>query len=766
MYNLENFLAINKKNYNTNPTLTNRNSDLKLYDRLQVDFDFSVSGDLTVISESTLDHLKNTPKFLRDWQADDMRRNQVGNYYQNPLNDYLIVIIGALSVIIGKITVWTWTGEESIDGEPVENRESACLPIPGTEKYYDIMQECTKATETYKIHTDRLSNVVPVGGGSDASSTDPAKMPDRPHYLTCMATNRVLEYIIYQADGKTDTETILSCFTALLTKDVVEYYTRFRFMPIADAFKLIPKTELPTCQSNPISGAQEGTPLEPEAAALLLTPEIKALLDEIYTSCEEFILYTRNRYSHDCRVWQNIKEIMKEYEVFRVMQGMGETQKKLVKDYIGTDKLNRCLALDDLPPTKWNVNVDYYGSAEYTIVPQENVLPPNTNISIIDDYINYYNVANQEIYFMPDYTLDINPRALVFNTLNGVWSNTRTVTITNTGNNTYILNGVGYADFNSSECDIEVYPKYTKLLLTGEQVLINVRARGMITGNTEDYGIVQVIPGIDIQTKVTSNDAIIPCGVLLPSNTISRFGQGIQLEDKLIINANNGPYPILSNAAGELAYTWINPFEYPVTISTVENITDANNLSDLTIELYSSSNTSDTLNVASGITLNTAQSVLWYANVSPHLYSPNTAIYKISTTDGQERLMYIGVYGGDNGISPDGTIEPVGYGVNDESLYNEIVSVDPPDPIYLTTGLYFKLVITGGKPKTKITYYGPNVSGRSTLDATGNCTIQYLVGPDGDQFHTYGVNFLGTGHTRTLIKWCWDGQSNDPLPWI
>ncbi len=718
MENLQNILAIHKHNYNKTPALSETTNKLKLFDRLQFDFEFP-DQEIITLSESTLDHLKNTPKFLRDWQADDMRTNTVGGYFKNPVGEAANLVFSYIEEII-KLIVHTEIDEET--NEEVE------VVIKGMEEFIEEIKKAKAVAGQFTDHTNRLSNVVPVYPN-----------PKRPHYLTCMAVNRVLEYIIYQTDDKKDTETILSCFTALFTNaTIAEFAIEYEAI-----VKLIKSHISFTTRPGP----------DGELKNIYIITLTQAELREIIKFIKTSDAFMESRVQHDYRVWENIQKLMNEYNQFKAIQTIGETQKKLIKNYIGSDKLLASLELNDVTPTKYAVNIDYYGETEYTIVPEETVLPPNTAITILDDYINYYNVANLEIILLPpntEYKLDVNPGALLFDTVNGVWSNNRTISISNTGNGSYSFSNISFSDFKSSEFRYELNPANTRTISPGNTTQLIVSARGMTTGNTIDYGTISITPGVKIQTRVNSNNnIIIPSGILFPSQIVTRFGSNT---DQLIINANNGPYPIYGNTSDEyFQYTWKNESEYPVTISTIENITDSANLTNMDVTIYYSANTEETINVANGFTLNTAESILWYANVAPHIDSPNSAIYKISTTDGQERLIYLGVYGGDNGSPPgdDGLPEePPGGGIDDSSLYNETLNTNPD---IIVTSSNFDLIISAGKPKTQITYSGPDISGSAYLNANGMFTIEDLnISANG--YYTYSVDFAHTKHRRNITK--------------
>ena len=132
-------------------------------------------------------------------------------------------------------------------------------------------------------------------------------------------------------------------------------------------------------------------------------------------------------------------------------------------------------------------------------------------------------------------------------------------------------------------------------------------------------------------------------------------------------------------------------------------------------------------------TINVNGSVLWYANVNAHVEFPNTAIYRVSTIDGQERILTIGIDPGN---------------VDDSNLYNEIINTNPD---IVVTNNFFSIRVYGGKANTIVNYSGPNISGSRLLTANGTTIVaNNRITSNGT--YTYVFDFVGTGHRRTITK--------------
>ena len=126
-------------------------------------------------------------------------------------------------------------------------------------------------------------------------------------------------------------------------------------------------------------------------------------------------------------------------------------------------------------------------------------------------------------------------------------------------------------------------------------------------------------------------------------------------------------------------------------------------------------------------------SVLWYANVKPLVEFPNVSTFLVTTSDGQQRTLTIGI---DRGI------------VDDSNLYNEVVNSSPTT---IVTTAPFTIRVFGGKPNTTFSYTGPSLSGTGTIGANGFANaINTSITSTGS--YTFTFNFDGTNHRRTLTK--------------
>jgi hypothetical protein len=745
--NINQFLNNNQRKSNQNPKFVDSSPTSSVFRRLEYNFTPS-DPSILELSDDVKEHLARMPKLLRDWQAEDMRTGTVNrlNYYKNPVGDISKSIQNTTGAIKDAIPI-----SEGFDFE--SGTTIRAFLVPELQPIYDeaeiVFAECQKFID----HTDRLSNVVEI-------KPDVSELP---HYEQAMAVGRQLLYIVYQTDSIQNNSPILGTFTSLFIVD-----------ELSENNDVI--TPYPALIANSIVVTTSGVGGDGGETTTYSTSLTSEQIETIVNDLKATRALTETRRRHDEKFWRNAQTIVDEYQQLKSMSG-GETQQKLIDNYVGTDELLEKLTIKDVPvePT-YNINMAFDGTITFTprlantntiVIPTIVVrtvpidgaidyyeeLPLTGNIVgdnyyvtstgetwrwngsswiliskqdpvsptlSLDDYIDFYSNNSLNVAFS-GYQLRLTPAAIKFDTDNGIWSPNATIQILNTGTKEYIYPVVSVSNFLNAEIRYTFNPESTgNVLGVGNTVTFNVSARSLSEGNTTDYGVITIVPGLRIQTKLVSQEASF--GVLLPSEISYNIASA---NSRAPINVQSGPYPILSpsSEAPDL-WTWKNLSVDPVTISSLENITEANSANDMTITFYQA-NTPNTLNVN--------DSVLWYANVTPFIEFPNTQTFLISTTDGQQRIMKLGIDPGN---------------VDDSNLYNEVVNSNPD---IVVTNSAFDLRIFGGKPNTLVTVSGPTSSAIRLLPANGNLIIaNNIIEANGS--YTYVFDFNGTNHRRTLTK--------------
>ena len=798
---LEQILTKNINQSNKNEKFTDSSPTSSVFSRLGYDFTPPEKYKLLFdITPEVIQHLKDVPKLMKDWQAEDMRNGVVANYFENPVASYVESLLINLSSILEDIT----TGTETITSSGGESDSMGFLAntvVPGLETVYEETEIALSLTSKFKLHTDRISNVVPITEG-DAED---------PHYLTSSSVGKVLMYVVNQTDNIQNSAPILGSFTSLFTDDALDQIQK----DVIVYRDIIANSIVETIEGG---GGDSGT------TTTYSTDLTEEEIEEIVSNIKSVSNFLSQRINHDFNFWNKTKIITEEYNQFKSINGSGISAKQLINELVGTENLKDKLGIPDNPsPIEKEVKVDLLGRqkivnaltgevieeptqrapiesevenyrdlpiignvvcdayrirstkeryvwngatwilvsgidgnskllgtlssagdlplfnnsiGDYFIIIENGVETARyiweckgwNNVGVktqqspiltLDEFIEKYNANTLNVTFGV-YNFELDPGALIFNTTNGIWSNTRIVTVTNTGNVNYSFSGITTTNFTNSEIRYEIDPATSNTVNIGNSVDLLISARSLTAGNTVDYGVITLQPGIKIQTKVNSRKS--DNGILLPGAITQNVGTPTS---KLRIDEVNGPYRLLSEDSEDPFYfTWRNDSADSVTISTIEDITPNTINTEMTIEFYQA-NTPNTLNIN--------DTVLWYANVTPHVEFPNSFSYKVSTTDGQERLITIGIDRGN---------------VDDSNLYAEIVNSNPD---IVVTNSAFSIRVFDGKPNTRVIFTGPESDSIFNLDANGQFVIaNNVITANGT--YTYVFEFSGTNHRRTLTK--------------
>lgn len=818
---LSKFLTDNRPDINQNRKFPSSSPTSSIFGRLGFDFD-PVDDTVLLLSDAAKKHLQSMPRLLKDWQAEDMRNGNVGNYYKNPLGDLLTSINSALQQIKTKILVSSTTSFNYEEGAATTSNTY----VSNLEEVYNQANFALEEGEKFLRHTNRLSNVEQSEGPTETANST----ADLPHFNDVMSVGRVLLYICYQADGVLNTAPIIGSMTSLFTdQELGTYNTTLAPYPglIANSITIETTTfgESPiTTYTSNLSNSQITT----------ITNNIKALK----------VLFETRR-THDEYFWTKSKDVINEFEGFDAMNGAGEFQNFMVNNFIGTEKLLDSANTPDNPkPFEEQVIVSRSGfvtvynkktgevissdeDLENTILnaePTDTLIttvfdqgePPIANdvtpgestspILTLDEFIERYN-ANVLTVTVENSTLNVNTGAIIFRTFNGIWSGSRIIQITNVSDNVYYYsNAESISNFLNSEVEVDVQDStkrrgiksvtvantgtgysngtvvitgggtdniaatitisnnsisgaittvnitsrgaYTSVptlnvaslggsnanliavlddptnsIANGESFNVSVQFRSLTTGNTIDYGLITIDPGIELRVKGYSN--VSTAGILLPGDISQNVGNSTH---RPLINEFNGPYAILDPAAiGAEKWTFRNLSANSLNIVSVVETTNSlstNGNTHMNVQLYQA-NTPNVLNVN--------DSVLWYANVKPLVEFPNVSTFSVTTADGQERTITIGI---DRGL------------VDDSNTYNEVVNSNPD---IIVTNSPFDIRVFGAKPNTAYTYSGPNISGTGFVLANGYSLIANTTITNTGSY-TYTINFDGTNHRRTLTK--------------
>ena len=264
-------------------------------------FNFSdPNGTVQEFSANTQANLQQFPPVIKEWQATDLKNNDIGGYHQNPVAGYLNTIkITANTICIAIANAYTSPGVDT--NEP---------PGPLPPSYYGpslanvaiAANSIISNTQNMIFHTDKVSGVTPMEGKEDTDIN--------PYYKTLTAYGKQAIYITNQTDGIVDNSPILGSLTSLLVVPQFNSYASNVALYLTKVNTIIAANSDPT-------GAITG----------------------ILSGINELNAFMIERQGHDVAFFTNVKNMINKFNQMRSFSNSGETEKYLLNNVVGTDKI-------------------------------------------------------------------------------------------------------------------------------------------------------------------------------------------------------------------------------------------------------------------------------------------------------------------------------------------------------------------------------------------------------------------------------------------
>lgn len=253
-----------------------------IFDRLG--FPASLSANTIAYSNSTISTLNSIPTLLTPWEMEDIGTSNTGGYFINPANSSINTLNTQFS-LISSISVG------------VSGLENILLAANNVIQSNNIID--------YLDHTDRLSNI-----------KEPSVDADLPHYQTASSVAKILSFVLYQSDGISNNAVYIGNFGSIVT-----YNTVVNYASTITNDRILIQNSIVTDMSGTYS---------------TLTTEQKTLITSNITAVNNYIITTM---TSDKNFYANCRTIADEYSTSRNLNGMGESQNFLVKNFIGSSKL-------------------------------------------------------------------------------------------------------------------------------------------------------------------------------------------------------------------------------------------------------------------------------------------------------------------------------------------------------------------------------------------------------------------------------------------
>ena len=250
------------------------------------------NGYVQVMNANTQSHMNSMPAFITEWQATDIKNNDVGGYYYNS---------------VANVTQSIWNTANSII-TLVANVSN----LNTNSSIYVAATTLASTSNTFLVHTNRLSNIEPFTG----------LVEDQPFYLTALNYGRMALYITNQTDGITNTSPIMGSFTSLLVTPQIS----------ANANTI--NTYI-TLISNSISPNTDPAALVTSNTSNLTLTQV----NQIYNDLANTNNLMAGRRNADVTFYTNLKNFVNNYNTTKTISNLSETEKYLATNFIGTAKL-------------------------------------------------------------------------------------------------------------------------------------------------------------------------------------------------------------------------------------------------------------------------------------------------------------------------------------------------------------------------------------------------------------------------------------------
>lgn len=259
------------------------------------------------LSAETQAQLNAVPALIESWSGKDLATSNVGGYYKNPVSTNVQTISTSVNSIVSIVSA-------------ANGLQGSTGTI--TTLFANIANTILAGTcQSYILHTDRLSGLRnfddDVGANTSAIYTSPYKDP-------AIGYGKSLMFITNQTDGIINTAPILGSFTSLFVGPQINANSS-----IISTYYNIINNSITVTQDT--SGAYSNT-----VHTSNLSLSVVTTIDQQLANTNIFL---GTRENHDKNYYANLKAVSEDYQELRKLQKLGESEDKLVQDFIGTDKL-------------------------------------------------------------------------------------------------------------------------------------------------------------------------------------------------------------------------------------------------------------------------------------------------------------------------------------------------------------------------------------------------------------------------------------------
>jgi len=249
------------------------------------------NGHIQELSLDTQEHMNSMPAFVEEWQVQDIKNNDFGGYYKNPIQSVVVSIELTANLIYAAAN--TANGVTNM-----ANVRSSALALANSARYM-------------LAHTNRISGVTPFDG------TD----TNNPYLDMVLGGGRTAMYITYQTDGVVNNAPIMGSLTSLLIEPQLS----------ANSNILI------TYKSNVVNSIVLTANVD--TGIINATSNMSGtLITTINTHMTNLTDYMNLRRTSDINFYIQVKNFVDGYNKTKKLTNLGETGNYLMNNLIGTEK--------------------------------------------------------------------------------------------------------------------------------------------------------------------------------------------------------------------------------------------------------------------------------------------------------------------------------------------------------------------------------------------------------------------------------------------
>jgi hypothetical protein len=266
------------------------------------------------LSPSVQTQMAMMPKLLTPWQEADLISNEVEQYFVNPIENTTNVIWTAANTCTAQsfsALATAGSGGASSYWDEANATMLITFSNPGVANVMNtalmvVKEISTNVANNFMIHTNRISNVVPLDFDIDL-----------PHYETAIGYGKMVMYIVNQTDNIQNNSPLIGSFTSLFVANTLSDY--------ANSFVSINNVYLGSIVNN--------------VSSLSLTDA-----NQFANSANQVYNMMYDYRQKDIDFFQNSKMIIERYNQVSEFNRIGQTELFLINNYIGTQNLKNNLA--------------------------------------------------------------------------------------------------------------------------------------------------------------------------------------------------------------------------------------------------------------------------------------------------------------------------------------------------------------------------------------------------------------------------------------